>query len=29
MMTHYPGWRVTRDLKDTFTEIWENWKRRV
>jgi CDP-paratose 2-epimerase len=28
MKMHYPGWDITRNLRDTFTEIWENWKRR-
>lgn len=25
MKTHYPGWAITRDLKETFEEIMKSW----
>jgi CDP-paratose 2-epimerase len=28
MKSHYPNWRITRSLDDTFREIWESWKKR-
>jgi CDP-paratose 2-epimerase len=28
MRSHYPGWNITKSLKDTFEEIIENWRLR-
>jgi len=28
MKAHYPEWDITRDLKNTFSEIYNNWKNR-
>ena len=28
MKSHYPGWDITKNLNDTFQEIYNNWKRR-
>ena len=28
MKSHYPSWDITLDLKSTFTEIYDNWKKR-
>jgi CDP-paratose 2-epimerase len=28
MKSHYPLWNITRNLRDTFTEICDNWKKR-
>jgi CDP-paratose 2-epimerase len=28
MMTHYPGWRITKSLDDIFVEIVEGWMER-
>ena len=28
MKSHYPQWTITKDLKTTFTEIFQNWTRR-
>lgn len=28
MKDHYPGWDITRNLRDTFAEIAENWNKR-
>jgi CDP-paratose 2-epimerase len=28
MMEHYPGWRITKSLEDTFTEIADSWRKR-
>ena len=28
MKSHYPSWNITLDLKSTFTEIYDNWKKR-
>jgi CDP-paratose 2-epimerase len=29
MRQHYPSWKITMNLRDTFAEIFENWKRRI
>lgn len=29
MKDHYPGWEITKSLKDTFREITENWHKRL
>ena len=29
MKAHYPGWEITKDLKTTFTEIFQAWTRRT
>ena len=23
---HYPNWKITKSLKDTFNEIYQSWK---
>ncbi len=28
MTTHYPGWGITKSLKNIFEEIHESWLRR-
>ncbi|MEN0048400.1 MAG: NAD-dependent epimerase/dehydratase family protein [Bacteroidota bacterium] len=29
MKSHYPNWRITKDLQTTFEEIVESWERRL
>lgn len=29
MRAHYPGWDITKDLKTTFQEIHDSWKKRM
>jgi len=29
MQTHYPGWRITKDLQAIFVEIADSWKKRI
>lgn len=29
MKKHYPGWDITKDLKTTFNEIVDSWKKRI
>ncbi len=29
MKKHYPGWEITKDLRDIFTEVYEAWRKRV
>jgi len=29
MKAHYPGWEITKSLRDVFTEIAESWRRRT
>lgn len=29
MQEHYPKWNITKDLKTTFTEIYESWTNRI
>jgi CDP-paratose 2-epimerase len=29
MKQHYPNWDITRNVKDTFLEIYDSWKNRI
>ena len=29
MRAHYPFWNITKDLRTTFTEIYESWIKRT
>ncbi|MEJ7828875.1 MAG: NAD-dependent epimerase/dehydratase family protein [Segetibacter sp.] len=29
MKAHYPGWDITKNVKDTFLEIYDSWKNRI
>jgi len=29
MKSHYPQWKITRNLDDVFYEIYESWKKRI